>query len=187
MEDLWGKLEPIPADRLRETRDGDRIRVGSTTVHVLATPGHAAHHNVYLVDGMAFTGDMGGVAIAGGPVLPPTPPPDIDLGRWRTSLARLRAARPDAICPTHFGRFDDVTRYLDELASELEAWADWFRPLLSAGKDEEAIVPEFEKWLEGRLRAKGIGEEGLAAYRFVLPFAMNVTGLVRCWKKTGFA
>jgi hypothetical protein len=58
---------------------------------------------------------------------------------------------------------------------------------LDAGKDEPAIVPEFEAWLTDRLLAKGVGAEGLEAYKTALPFAMNVTGLVRYWRTAGKA
>ena len=185
MQELWGTLEPVPADRLRVTEDGGDVRVGSVGVRVLATPGHAVHHNVYLVEGNAFTGDVGGVAIGTGPVLPPTPPPDIDLPAWRTSLEKIREARPDAVYPTHFGRFGEVPAYLDQLGDELETWADWVHARMAEGKDEAAIVPEFVAWAEERLRAAGVGEAGIEAYRIALPLAMNVTGLVRYWSAAG--
>ncbi len=185
MDAMWGTLEPIPKERLRTTEDGGTVSVGSLAIRVLETPGHAVHHNAYLVDGAAFTGDVGGVAIGAGPVLPPTPPPDIDLPAWRASLARLRAARPDALYPTHFDRFDAVDEYLDELEGELEVWAEWVRARLHEGRDEAAIVPLFEAWLEERLAARGVAGEELAAYRLALPFAMNVTGLVRYWRTAG--
>ena len=185
MDGLWGTLEPIPADRLEVTGDGQAIPVGKTAIHVLETPGHAVHHNAYLVEGVAFTGDVGGVAVGGGPVLPPTPPPDIDLAAWSRSIERIRAARPDALYPTHFGRVENPDEALDGLGRELSAWADFVRAGLAAGKDEAALVPEFEEWLEGRLVVAGVPAEGREAYRTALPFAMNVGGLVRYWQKAG--
>ena len=187
MDELWGTLEPIAPERLRATEDGETVRVGGAEVRVLATPGHAIHHNAYLVDGVAFTGDVGGVRVAGGPVLPPTPPPDIDLPAWRASLARLREARPSALYPTHFDRFEDAGAHLDALEEELSAWVGWVKERMDEGKDEAAIVPEFEEWVAGRLLAKGVSPEGVEAYRHALPFAMNVTGLVRYWRNAGAA
>ena len=48
------------------------------------TPGHASHHVSYLHEptGTAFVGDVGGVRVDGGPIIPPTPPPDIDIELW---------------------------------------------------------------------------------------------------------
>ena len=187
MDSLWGTLEPIPADRLKVTQDGLDIPVGNARIRVLETPGHAIHHNAYLLDGNVFTGDVGGVAIGEGPNLPPTPPPDIDLPTWARSIERIKAARPDAFYPTHFGRHGDVARRLDEMFGELQAWAAFVRARLGEGKEEPAIVPEFEAWLTDRLLAQGVGADGLEAYRTALPFAMNVTGLVRYWKTVGTA
>lgn len=187
MDELWGTLEPIPKERLRATSDGEVVRVGAAEVRVVETPGHAIHHNAYLAEGAAFTGDVGGVRVAGGPVLPPTPPPDIDLPAWRASLARLRGARPEALYPTHFDRFDDAGAHLDALEEELHAWAGWVRERMAEGKDEAAIVPEFGEWVAGRLLGKGVSPEGLEAYRHALPFAMNVTGLMRYWRTAGGA
>ena len=187
MDTLWGTLEPIPADRLRVTKDGLDIPIGSARIRVIETPGHAIHHNAYLLDGNVFTGDVGGVAIGDGPNLPPTPPPDIDLPTWARSIKRIKSTRPDAFYPTHFGRHGDVVGRLDEMMEELHAWAGFIRARLDEGNEEPAIVPKFEAWLTSRLLAKGVGADGLEAYKTALPFAMNVTGLVRYWKTAGAA
>jgi glyoxylase-like metal-dependent hydrolase (beta-lactamase superfamily II) len=187
MATLWGTLEPILADRLKLTEDGLDIPVGDARIRVIETPGHAIHHNAYLLDGNIFTGDVGGVAIGAGPNLPPTPPPDIDLPTWARSIERIKAAHPDGFYPTHFGRHGDVSRRLDEMMAELHAWAAFVRARLDEGKDEPAIVPEFEAWLTDRLLAKGLDADGLEDYKTALPFAMNVTGLVRYWKTAGAA
>ncbi|MBK8598838.1 MAG: MBL fold metallo-hydrolase [Holophagales bacterium] len=187
MKELWGTLEPIAPERLRPTTDGEVIRVGGEEVLVVETPGHAIHHNAYVADGLAFTGDVGGVRIAGGPVLPPTPPPDIDLPVWRASLARLRELKPVALYPTHFDRFDDVEAHLDALERELSAWAGWVKARMDEGKAEPEIVPGFETWLAARLLSAGQTEAEVEAYRHALPFAMNVTGLVRYFRNAAKA
>jgi glyoxylase-like metal-dependent hydrolase (beta-lactamase superfamily II) len=187
MDSLWGTLEPIPSDRLKLTEDGAGIPVGKASVRVLETPGHAIHHNAYLLEGKVFTGDVGGVAIGDGPNLPPTPPPDIDLPTWAKSVARIKAARPDGFYPTHFGLHSDPAARLDEMMEELDAWAGFVRDHLAEGKDEAAIVPLFEAWLTERLVGGGMDAGMLEAYRTALFFPMNATGLVRYWKTVGAA
>src|SRR5207244_4510430 len=60
-------------------------------------------------------------------VLPPTPPPDIDLEAWEDTLAEIERRAPARLALTHFGVFDDVERHLAELRGRLARWADWVR------------------------------------------------------------
>ena len=118
MERLWGEVLPVPADRLRVLNGGEVLG----PFHVAYTPGHASHHVSYLHEpsGRAFTGDVTGVRIGSGPVMAPTPPPDIDLKAWRASLAVIEAWRPASLAPTHFGAYDDVAAHLAALRDQLD-------------------------------------------------------------------
>ena len=105
MDRLWGEIAPVPRDRLVVLAGGERVEAGGRRFEVAYTPGHASHHVSYFdaESGVAFVGDTGGVCIDGGYVLPPTPPPDIDLEAWRASLDRIQAWSPDSLFITHFG------------------------------------------------------------------------------------
>lgn len=124
---LWGEILPVPAERLRVLSGGERI----AGMRVAYTPGHASHHVSYLHEdsGQVFSGDVAGVRIGDGPVLAPTPPPDIDLGRWRESLATLAAWQPSALAPTHFGVHHDVEEHLAALMDCLGRFEGWARTL----------------------------------------------------------
>ncbi len=180
---LWGEVRSIPAERLKVLQDGDRVRLGGVEVLALETPGHAGHHHAYLVDGVAFTGDIAGVRIAPGPVLPPTPPPDIHLESWYASLERLEALAPESLYLTHFGAFEDVGAHLKALRETLGAWADWVLARLKEGMSPEAMTRAFEAyWAEG-LKERGAGEDLLRLYALADPPFMNLQGLVRYWQK----
>src|SRR6266511_5569642 len=59
LQRLFGPVDPAPSDRIRAVNEGDTIRLGTRSLEVLYTPGHASHH-VSLVDslsGALFTGD----------------------------------------------------------------------------------------------------------------------------------
>src|SRR5438552_15592124 len=43
MERLWGRIAPVPAERLRVLNDGDVVRVAEFEIRAIATPGHATH------------------------------------------------------------------------------------------------------------------------------------------------
>src|SRR5437588_6149299 len=79
MNRLWGEVAPVPESQLRILRGGEALFGGA--FEVAYTPGHASHHVSYLHDGTAFVGDVGGVRIISSALtVPPTPPPDVDLG-----------------------------------------------------------------------------------------------------------
>jgi glyoxylase-like metal-dependent hydrolase (beta-lactamase superfamily II) len=115
---LWGEVLPVPESRLRVLHGGESI----DGFEVAYTPGHASHHVAYRhqQSGWVFAGDVAGVRIGEGPVLAPTPPPDIDLHLWRESLRTLTAWAPSALALTHFGVYTDVDAHLRALAEQLD-------------------------------------------------------------------
>jgi glyoxylase-like metal-dependent hydrolase (beta-lactamase superfamily II) len=185
MDYLWGPVEGIPAEAVRPTADGELIQLDGTSLQVLETPGHAQHHNAYWHPStrILFAGDLAGVAIAGGPILPPCPPPDIDIETWSASIAKVLRLDPEQLCLTHFGLFTKPKKHFEELSSRLAAWAEWIKNALRAGKSEEAIAPEFQQLVEQEILNSGIGPKGAAIYEQADPAAMSVTGLSRYWKK----
>jgi glyoxylase-like metal-dependent hydrolase (beta-lactamase superfamily II) len=168
MRRLWGEVLPVPEERVCQLQGGETL----DGFRVAYTPGHASHHVAYLhsSSGTVFCGDVGGVRIAqDGPVLAPTPPPDIDLPAWRASLDRIEAWRPSAIVPTHFGRYEDVSEHLAQLRERL---AEWER-LAAAGDDRE-----FARVLEERARIDG-DPEAAVAYRQAMPADQSYAGMRR--------
>jgi glyoxylase-like metal-dependent hydrolase (beta-lactamase superfamily II) len=61
---------------------------------------------------------------AGDLLLPPTPPPDVDLDAWRASLAAIEAWEPERIAITHFGDYGDVPEHLERLRAALTHWSE---------------------------------------------------------------
>ncbi len=183
MKALWGELRPVPEGRLSVAEDGARVSVGGLTLVAHETLGHAVHHHAWQLGDALFTGDVAGVRLAGGPVLPPCPPPDIQVEDWLASIERVRALAPETLYLTHFGAYVDVERHLDELAERLKDWADWIRKGLRAGRDPEALVPAFEAKVHAELASAGLDEAGIARYELANPSAYSVHGLVRYWQK----
>lgn len=134
MEKLWGEFLAVPSDRVRVLQGGERIQVAGRELEVAYTPGHAVHHVSYLdrASGVAFAGDVAGIRRAPGTyVLPPTPPPDIDLAAWRQSADRLLEWRPATLFVTHFGPFQDAAAHVRELMDRLDEWVRTGRALLA--------------------------------------------------------
>jgi glyoxylase-like metal-dependent hydrolase (beta-lactamase superfamily II) len=115
---LWGELAPIPQANVRVA--GERV----LGLECFPTPGHASHHVCYLdAAGTLYAGDAAGVRIPPSTlVLPPTPPPDLDVEAWDATLDDLERHAPARLALVHFGVFDDVPRHLDELRARLHEW-----------------------------------------------------------------
>lgn len=167
MERLWGEVLPVPAERLRVLTGGEALG----PFRVAYTPGHASHHVSYLHEPSrwAFTGDVTGVRIAGGCVLAPTPPPDVDLRAWRDSLDLIENWRPRGLAVTHFGAYDDVEKHLAALREELDRVAAAAREL-----DPTA----FASMVRARVAGSTSPETG-AAYEQATPPAQSYAGLMR--------
>src|SRR5688572_17278508 len=107
LDELYGRLDPTPAERLHVLEDGEDIVVGPGRVlTTVDSPGHAKHH-LALHDsesGILFVGDAVGVRLPDAGVLrPSTPPPDFDLDQAITSLHKFRERRPAEVALAHFG------------------------------------------------------------------------------------
>nr|WP_243454870.1 MBL fold metallo-hydrolase [Meiothermus sp. CFH 77666] len=183
MEALWGQMGYVPEGQIEILQDGDTVQVGEATIQALETPGHAYHHHAFLIGDELIGGDVTGVKIGRGPVLPPCPPPEIHIETWLASLAKIRALNPRKLYLTHFGETEDVGPHLSALEAKLLEWADWMKERLKAGKTREQIVPEFEAYVAANLRAAGLSDEEVQEYEFADPSWMSVDGLVRYWNK----
>jgi glyoxylase-like metal-dependent hydrolase (beta-lactamase superfamily II) len=177
MDRLWGAMEPVPRDRMRvlSSDPSEEERIGD--FRVVATPGHASHHVSYLHEpsGTVFAGDTAGVRVPDGPIVAPTPPPDIDLEAWRESLARIEAWGPERLAVTHFGGYDDVGAQLDGLRAYIDEWAPRVQEL-----DQDAWIAAYRTWLEGEASGQRVPQTISAA-----PPDQLYQGLARYWSRRG--
>jgi glyoxylase-like metal-dependent hydrolase (beta-lactamase superfamily II) len=162
---LWGELAPVPSENLHV--------VGNETLGLATfpTPGHASHHVCYLDrEGTLYAGDAAGVRIRPSEfVLPPTPPPEVDLEAWERTLDELERHEPERLALIHFGVFEDVERHLEELRRRLREWAQRVR----LGATEEQFAAE---------AAADLADDQ-AAYEHAMPFWQSYAGLKRYWEK----
>lgn len=162
---LWGELVPVPEGNVH-IADGR-----AAGLEVFPAPGHASHHVCYF-DGMTlYAGDVAGVRIQPSrSVLPPTPPPDVDVEGWYRSLEEIERRAPERLALIHFGFADDVSRHLAELRERLDTWSR----RVEAGVSEEEFVAAAKADLPPH-EAKG--------YDRAMPFWQSYAGLARYWEK----
>lgn len=184
MDRLWGEFAAVPAKNLTVLAGGERIDAGGRSFEVAYTPGHASHHVSYYdrSSGVAFVGDTAGVCIDGGYVLPPTPPPDIDLEAWKGSVARIEAWLPQTLFLTHFGPVQGAAPHLQTLMENLETTAGIVRTRLSEPGTDEEKSRRFADHLRREL-GRHMTDAQLAAYMAAAPPELLWLGLARYWRK----
>lgn len=184
MDRLWGEFAAVPAKNLTVLIGGERIDAGGRSFEVAYTPGHASHHVSYYdrSSGVAFVGDTAGVCIDGGYVLPPTPPPDIDVEAWKGSAARIDAWSPQTLFLTHFGPVQAAAPHLQTLMENLETTAGIVRTRLAEPGTDEEKSRRFAEDLQRELRRHMTAAQ-LAAYRVAAPPELLWLGLARYWRK----
>lgn len=159
-EQLYGEIEPVPANRVREMADGEVLRWGEREWEFLHTRGHAKHHFCLWdskVDGI-FTGDAFGICYpdlqAGGLfAFASTSPTDFEPQFARGAAHQIAARAPRAY-PTHYGEVGNVKA----VAQMLVEWIDFSESLVGKAKssslsDEE--LPAFcQQSLDARFRSE---------------------------------
>jgi glyoxylase-like metal-dependent hydrolase (beta-lactamase superfamily II) len=168
-DDLWGELVPVPAENIRVV--GDEV----AGLVCFPTPGHASHHVSYLdAEGTLYAGDAAGVRLEGGSfVLPPCPPPELDLEAWERTLEDIERRTPGRLALVHFGPFDDVQQHLAALRETLRRWSE----RVEDGMDEDTFVAA------ARYDVSQTDRELADEYDRAAPYWHHFRGLERYWRK----
>ena len=186
MDALWGETLPVRAERVIPLDDGQPLAVAGRVLMAVFTPGHASHHAAFwdAASGALFTGDVGGVRMAGtGYACPPAPPPELDPDAWAGSVERLRALGARRLYLTHGGPFDDVATHLDQLMPNLAALRDLAASALRGGADQAAVTALIHDHMAARL--KGAGPDALENLEWASPSYLAAAGLTRYLVKRG--
>jgi glyoxylase-like metal-dependent hydrolase (beta-lactamase superfamily II) len=174
MDRLWGRVVPVPEENVTILTGGETVE----GLKVEYTPGHASHHVAYFDpdSGEAYTGDVAGVRTPPSDfVLPPTPPPDIDVEKWLASIDLVAGWKPQTLCLTHAGKFTDVDRHLELLRENLRKHAEWVK-----GGDREAFMAQLADEVE---TAASHDEPTSERIRQAAPPDQMWLGLERYWRK----
>jgi glyoxylase-like metal-dependent hydrolase (beta-lactamase superfamily II) len=164
-DSLWGELAPVPEENVHVA--GPRV----LGLECFPAPGHASHHVCYFDGTTLYAGDAAGVRIRPAEtVLPPTPPPDVDLEAWERTLREIERRRPERLALIHFGVAEDVERHLGELRERLATWAE--RVERGAGEDEFVAAAKAD-----------LPAADAESYDRAMPFWQSYAGLARYWEQ----
>jgi glyoxylase-like metal-dependent hydrolase (beta-lactamase superfamily II) len=185
MDRLWGEVAPVPAQALVVLQGGERVEAGGRSLDVAYTPGHASHHVSYFAPdaGIAFVGDTAGVKVVpDGDVLPPTPPPDVDLEAWEEGLERIERWGPESLFLTHFGPAGAVASHLSTLRDRLQTASSLVKASLAREGSDEDRETWFVEECRRHLR-RHMNDRDARVYEVADRFDLNWRGLARYWRK----
>lgn len=164
VEEVYGDILPIPAERIIDAHDGLSIQLGGRELLMLDTPGHAKHH-ICIVDrksGSIFTGDMFGLSyrefdVDGRQfVFPTTSPTQFDAAEMHASIDRLMSFSPTAMYLTHYAQLTELPAQAANLHRRLDALVAIAEQHAQAGEARHALVKQgVTDYLLGEIRAHG--------------------------------
>ncbi len=164
----YGGVRPIPEDRIQVVEDGQRLRLGRSTLSFLHTPGHALHH-LCVVDhdsGGIFAGDTFGISYReldtdrGEFIFPATTPVHFDPEAAHASIDRLMAQGPHAIYLTHYSRVTNLERLASDLHRGLRAFVAIAERCAETSDRLAAVKAEMRAHLAERLTEHGFEAQG---------------------------
>ncbi|WP_405226581.1 MBL fold metallo-hydrolase [Lentisalinibacter sediminis] len=163
---LYGRIGPVPAARIREMGDGERLKFGRRELTFLHTRGHANHHFCVTDDrtNSVFTGDAFGlhypVLQTQGPfAFPSTSPTDFDGPLARDAVQRIADLEPATVYPTHFGAVTSIEETAGQLDRHLRFAERVMHDAEVSDLPDEAlygyILPRLRDYFAGLLDGRG--------------------------------
>jgi len=135
--------------------------------------------------GVAFVGDVAGVRTGQALfVLPPTPPPDIDIELWKESIETVRQWRASTLFLTHYGAHEDPEEHLDALLVHMDVLKRMSKECLESGGSDADQQQRFLNEMRVYL-ARHIPTQETNLYNTAAPLDQCWLGLVRYWRKRG--
>jgi glyoxylase-like metal-dependent hydrolase (beta-lactamase superfamily II) len=184
---LYGELLPIPAERLQVAADGERLTLGSRTLELIHTPGHALHHYAVVdaAHGSIFSGDTFGISYRaldteqGAFITPSTVPTQFDPEQHLASVDRMLAYRPESIYLMHFSRVTGVPRLGEMLKSQIHELAAIARRHAHAADRAAAIRADMrDLWIALAQREGNSLDERDIEHALAGDLELNTQGLI---------
>ncbi len=141
LAETYGPILPVPEKRLFFA---EQIETAAGAIRVIETPGHAAHHVSYVLDGLLFAGEALGVSIPCGRdfLQRVATPPRFKYEIHRRSVEVLSRQTVRGICFAHYGYREDVQPIMRVAQSQLDLWVETIRLAVEKGSTHESVLRE---------------------------------------------
>ncbi len=190
---LYGEIVPIPANRVREVADGERIELGGRTLRCMHTEGHARHH--YCIDdsqaSAVFTGDSFGISYreldtAAGPfILPTTTPVQFDPVAAHEAVDRIVGTGAESAFLTHYSRVRGLPSLAAQLHRDLDFYVTAAEGLGPGEQREDRLVGVLSDYYRDRLSRHGCDDIDIALGLLEMDIRLNAQGLLVWLKRRG--
>ena len=185
--ELYGKIEPVPSDRVKTINDGDTLEFGNRKLTFLHTRGHANHHFVIFDSGTnsIFTGDSFGMGyknlqLGSKPFLfPSTTPTDYNYEEAIKSIDRIIHTNAERAYLTHFGEWNFMKEGALQLKDMLSKIEEFRLKLSNSDIEDDDLQNHLSNYLKSilseEIHSRGLGEKELEFLRFDID--INAMGL----------
>lgn len=163
-EKTYGKLVPVPQQRVRMMADGETLSVGQRQLLFMDSPGHARHHFCVWDQQTRgwFTGDTFGISyrdldtVNGAFIFPTTTPIQFDPEALIASLGRLLAKSPEFMYLTHFGRVGEPHRLAGKMIAGVHKLVAMGERHAASASRRLDLERDMREWLVTESRAHGV-------------------------------
>lgn len=185
MQRSYGTLEPIAADRVHSTVDGEVVELGGRPLWFAHTPGHARHHHCIWDEATRgwFTGDTFGLSYrehdteAGAWILPTSTPVQFEPEPMKRSIQHMLDRDPVAMYLTHYGRVTDIRRLAGLLFEQIDAMVEAGLRLRNAPDRHAALMTALSAIYREQLERHGVADTSAAVALLDLDIELNAQGL----------
>lgn len=183
-DELWGVIQPTPADLVCPLADGEITQIAGLAVEALETPGHAFHQHAFLIEGRAFVGDACGARLGSQNYTSVTSaPPQFSLEHTLASLDRLAERQLDCLYLTHFGVVDDPAVHLERYRDDVMQASQFIRQRLEEGMDKDSLRVAYEAFQLERAYQAGFSPALWPSIQAANGTDMGADGIRLYWEK----
>ena len=177
-ERVYGKILPIAQSRLKIVQDNDSIIIGSRTLVIIHTPGHAPHQ-IAIFDTKTkglFCGEALGLIY--GPNAPPLPaaaPPSFNPDIYLDNMRQLQKLQPKLLFYSHGGVGTEPEKLISAAIENTQAFGDAVLRSFKQEGTEEAVIQNVGDFIYNRFGFRLEGYE----------LGSNVRAYLHYFKKKG--